>query len=549
MNCLDRTFLPSNDCSTASPPLGSQIACERMESCLYNASYCNVLNFNNHVKDLTSTTPFSRFSTHPIASFYMNNASLSPTFLVDFPNFFIGLEGLSTLSLVGNGIVDLNSDRLHSLLSILAVLDVSDNELTSFDICSVREPGNLQALYMDRNNISHYDNFDGCSNTLSLVTIHQNQLTSLSAYSLVSQSIGGSTVLSSVEYDQNRIETVDPLAFRGYYPVLEILSLSRNRISSLDPTTFQDLSALTGLWLDQNQLTEILPDLFSTLSALTILDLAGQTSSELELHPFSFRGLTGLSVRMVLSGGTVISKLPADVFNGLRTANIDLSTLRITEIENYAFRNTTFQSVRLTRNDILKITPLAFEGGMESMTSDSCIDFDDWELQTINDLYTCDDFENVLVYYEQTMLMTIPGTCGFSAMQACCSMGGGREYGTAVMMDKYSTVSCRFETLDRSLTPTSEIRWSTTNATVRCGCSKRTSDGIPWRYETKASTCKQSCAAGQYWNPADISNMWSDTESGQCLSCEAGSMLSSNTHWPTQCDACSEGTTLFFFFF
>ena len=109
---------------------------------------------------------------------------------------------------------------------------------------------------------------------------------------------------------------------------------------------FQDLTSLTGLWLDQNQLTEIPADIFSTLSSLTILDLAGQTSTNLELHPFSFRGLTATSLKLILSGGTVISKLPEDVFNGMQTSRIDLSTLGITEIENHAFRNTAFQSVR-----------------------------------------------------------------------------------------------------------------------------------------------------------------------------------------------------------
>jgi len=98
--------------------------------------------------------------------------------------------------------------------------------------------------------------------------------------------------------------------------------------------------------------------------------------------------------------------------------------------------------VRLTRNDVLKMTPLAFEGGTDSMTSESCVDFDAWRLTfTDGDFYTCNTFENVLVYFQQTMYMTIPGTCGFSAMQACCSMGGGRKYGTAVMMDTYVVFS------------------------------------------------------------------------------------------------------------
>ena len=180
------------------------------------------------------------------------------------------------------------------------------------------------------------------------------------------------------------------------------------------------------------------------------------------------------------------------------------------------------------------------------MTSESCVDFDAWRLTfTDGDFYTCNTFENVLVYFQQTMYMTIPGTCGFSAMQACCSMGGGRQYGTAVMMDTYSTVSCRFEPVDRSLQPASKISWSTTNATVRCGCSKVTSDGFQWRYETKASTCKQSCPTGQYWVPdtdTSSNNIWNDTESGFCVSCEAGSVLSNNADWPTECDACSLGT-------
>ena len=162
---------------------------------------------------------------------------------------------------------------------------------------------------------------------------------------------------------------------------------------------------MTRLWLDQNQLTEIPVDMFSTLSSLTLLDLAGQTSINLELHPFSFRGLTTTSLTLILSGGTVVSKLPEDVFNGMRTSRIDLSTLGVTEIENHAFRNTTFESVRLTRNDVLKMTPLAFEGGVDSMTSDSCVDFDAWQVTVNIGTLNCDVFENILVYFQQTMYM------------------------------------------------------------------------------------------------------------------------------------------------
>ena len=131
----------------------------------------------------------------------MDNASLPSTFLVDFPDFFVGLQGgvgipgLTILSLRDNGIVDLNADRIHELLP-LALLDVSENELTSFDVCSVRPPTNLQILKISGNNISHYDNFDGCGSNIGSVVMHRNQLTNLSAYSLMSQSVGGSSALS-----------------------------------------------------------------------------------------------------------------------------------------------------------------------------------------------------------------------------------------------------------------------------------------------------------------------------------------------------------------
>lgn len=214
--------MPANDCDTANPPLGSKIACgtsnlslfqleqklitsyiqkktERLESCLSNATGCNVLNLNNHVSDLTSASPFSAFGAFNapyINELIMNNASLPSTFLVDYPDFFVGIEsGLLGLTLKNNGIVDLNADRLHEILTSLFLLDVSDNELTSLDICSAREPGNLRVLTISGNNISHYDNFDGCGSNIGSVVMHRNQLTNLSAYSLSSQSVGGSSSL------------------------------------------------------------------------------------------------------------------------------------------------------------------------------------------------------------------------------------------------------------------------------------------------------------------------------------------------------------------
>jgi hypothetical protein len=159
---------------------------------------CNALNLNNHVSDLgadMNQSPFSAFNDRPILDLFMNNASLPSTFLVDYPNFFVGLRFLAILTLKNNGIVDLNADRLHEILTSLFLLDVSDNELTSLDICSAREPGNLRVLTISGNNISHYDNFDGCGSNIGSVVMHRNQLTNLSAYSLMSQSVGGSSSL------------------------------------------------------------------------------------------------------------------------------------------------------------------------------------------------------------------------------------------------------------------------------------------------------------------------------------------------------------------
>ena len=91
LSCLNRAFLPINNCNTASPDFGTQIGCERASACLQNATACSILNMDSYISNPTSLTPFSSFAFHPIFALYMGYNTLDATILQDRPNFFYGL--------------------------------------------------------------------------------------------------------------------------------------------------------------------------------------------------------------------------------------------------------------------------------------------------------------------------------------------------------------------------------------------------------------------------------------------------------------------------
>ncbi|XP_063411162.1 uncharacterized protein LOC134694097 [Mytilus trossulus] len=80
------------------------------------------------------------------------------------------------------------------------------------------------------------------------------------------------TALSSLWLDNNKITTVEVHLFRGL-TALSKLNLRHNRITTLDINLFNNLTALSGLDLGQNQITTLDINLFDKLTALSSLYL------------------------------------------------------------------------------------------------------------------------------------------------------------------------------------------------------------------------------------------------------------------------------------
>lgn len=117
---------------------------------------------------------------------------------------------------------------------------------------------------------------------LKQLDLSHNQLTEIPAIVLFVHS----EKLNHVDFSNNLISKIDPLAFMGANN-LKSLNLSSNRISHLDVRTFSTPN-LRKLDLSKNNLTKIEEHIFDNITALTDLNLSYNSIGNLNTNIFSF---------------------------------------------------------------------------------------------------------------------------------------------------------------------------------------------------------------------------------------------------------------------
>ena len=222
------------------------------------------------------------------------------------------------------------------------VLDLSNNELTSFRMNDLKNLANLESLVLDQNRLSRIPS--GVS--LHVPTLkelrmrHGSLLRNLSKTSLYEASRlqtldlrDGSisnlpsnlfpkhSRLITLDLANNKITEVSKSAFTGL-DHLEVLDLTNNRVSNLEPDTLSPMKKLRRVFIESNNLDTIQDNVFGGLGgSVNLISLRGN-----QIRSISTKAFQDLpNITMISLGDNLIKTFPKTAFRNTKVRKeIDL---------------------------------------------------------------------------------------------------------------------------------------------------------------------------------------------------------------------------------
>lgn len=191
---------------------------------------------------------------------------------------FSNLTELKLLNLSHNRFEEF--PNVLSALSNLRVVTVSENDLTTLPANAFEHNTELTHVYLSGNDISSLPSgaFSGLAKLRSL-SLAKNELTAV-------PDVSGLSRLLNLWLYSNRIGVLPSNAFSGLSN-LRNLHLLKNQISSIESNAFAGLSRLTHLRLSENKLAALTPSTFEGLSSVVYLTLQGNDLTKLPDDVFS----------------------------------------------------------------------------------------------------------------------------------------------------------------------------------------------------------------------------------------------------------------------
>lgn len=337
----------------------------------------------------------------------------------------------------------------------------------------------------------------------------------------------------------------------GNLTKLSYLNLNGNELTGALPF-LGDLTQLESLNLEKNRLTHIPAGVFDGIisnrlnpSATPLRSLIFSfQSTPLKLSSGAFRGIENVN-RIVLAGNRVRT-IPSFLFGDehtstLRSGGLDLSGLHIHTVQDDAFQmassSTGNVSIDLSRNVVVNISPRAFRSLEIDAYTYECVNVGSWDIYFGIDVFDCTTFSNLgdqcLNGLCTAKFVNKKGAGDLTVLDACCQYGGGYHYGTRILMDDVSPVTCH------AATP-QERDANVSSHGVICSCGDSSA-----RYETNTSSCITSCDEGEIWvNSSQETGSGagiSPSLVGRCVSCERGREGRLGSGWSETCSDCSPG--------
>ncbi|CAG9134941.1 hypothetical protein JYU34_017581 [Plutella xylostella] len=247
-------------------------------------------------------------------------------------------------------------------LTDLRTLDLGDNNiwvLPSEIFCplyNLKELNATQNRLQDISNLGFSDWGNGptapgksCNTVLEILDMSYNEISSLPDNGLSSL-----RALQKLFLQNNRISSVADRAFVGLSD-LQLLNLSTNALTALPPEMFQSSRDIKQIYLNNNSLSVLAPGLLEGLDQLQILDLSVNQLTSEWVNRDTFSGLVRLIV-LNLSHNR-ITKIDALLFQDLNNLQfLSLEYNNIARIADGAFSNLkNLHSLSLAHNNIVEV--------------------------------------------------------------------------------------------------------------------------------------------------------------------------------------------------
>ncbi|XP_078481987.1 uncharacterized protein LOC101242580, partial [Ciona intestinalis] len=208
---------------------------------------------------------------------------------------FAGLPNLRTLRMAGNKIKEISLSAFQSpgYTSLVATLDLNDNQLTEVPVSALQNMTHLSSLYLSKNPIT---SLQLQPNTpCACPSIETLQLAFLPITEVPQDSIIRCFPNLRVVIMNNCALTQIPSNLLHGLENLKTLNLDDNQISLIHQTSFPQHNTLSELSLRFNQhLTQITDNAFSTLGGLIDLRISECTIDN--ISPSAFEGVTQLEI-------------------------------------------------------------------------------------------------------------------------------------------------------------------------------------------------------------------------------------------------------------
>ncbi|XP_076160334.1 insulin like growth factor binding protein acid labile subunit convoluted [Ptiloglossa arizonensis] len=282
---------------------------------------------------------------------YVTNSALEK-----FPREALQILGnLSILSITGHRIVAMPGDSFadSGAAAKIEKLEISNGSLTSLPVDALTGMKKLKKLDLHGNEIKELkkNQFKGLRDTEYLDLSH-NLINKLDGSHLADLTKMGWCNLS-----HNAIADLKRGTF-ARNSLLKVLNLSHNKIRKLDSNTFRGMRFLARLFLSDNQINDVGRGTFGPVTRIGTIDLARNFIKKIDFQMFNqlqFAELLDVSENFV----TVVEKLS---FKDLYLATVNLSRNEISKIEPGAFENCVNMTVLdLSRNKLDNISKYSFD--------------------------------------------------------------------------------------------------------------------------------------------------------------------------------------------
>lgn len=228
-------------------------------------------------------------------------------------------------------------------ITVVGVLYLNNNKLTSFPSKVFENFTNLQSLYLDGNSIDSIPELlDVYLPKLTFLSISSNRVADIGV-----NSFSANSSLEEVRIAHNGIETIPPQTFSNL-KLLKKLSVNNNKINSLSKGSLDGVDLLESLDASNNNIGEIGNGTFHGVKHLTTLNLSGNKFLRITEKIFS----SLLKIKHLDFSNNSIGMIEIDAFKGINLTSLNLAGNNLKQLQANSFVDATISELQLDRNPL-----------------------------------------------------------------------------------------------------------------------------------------------------------------------------------------------------